>query len=55
MLFRSVLKVRYDKGWDEAFTEADLKELIQNYQETRRLKRRDKLALDEDSKKESSE
>ena len=45
--FPRVLKVRYDKGWDEAFTETELKDLIANYQETRRLKRKDNLALEQ--------
>ena len=29
--FPRVLKIRYDKNWDEAFTESDLKELIANF------------------------
>jgi hypothetical protein len=45
--FPRVLKVRYDKGWDEAFTETELKELIANYQEARRFKRKDHLALEQ--------
>lgn len=30
--FPRVLRIRYDKSWDEAFTESELKELIANFQ-----------------------
>jgi hypothetical protein len=43
--FPRVLKIRYDKCWDEAFTDADLKELIANFQNNRRLMRKDQMAL----------
>jgi ATP-dependent DNA ligase len=29
--FPRVLKIRYDKPWDEAFTETELKELVANF------------------------
>lgn len=38
--FPRVLKIRYDKNWDEAFTNTDLQEMIKNFQETRRLKKK---------------
>jgi DNA ligase 4 len=43
--FPRVLKIRYDKNWDEAFTDAELKELVANFQQNRRLKRKDNLLL----------
>jgi DNA ligase 4 len=45
--FPRVLKIRYDKNWDEAFTDAELKELVANFQQNRRLKRKDNLLLAE--------
>lgn len=29
--FPRVLKIRYDKNWDEGFTETDLQDLIKNF------------------------
>lgn len=50
--FPRVLRIRYDKPWDEAFSEKDLREMVTNFQETRRLKRKDNMlsnqALDEE-------
>jgi DNA ligase 4 len=43
--FPRVLKIRYDKNWDEAFTDAELKELVANFQQNRRLKRKDNLLM----------
>ncbi len=46
--FPRVLKIRYDKNWDEAFTEAELKELVTNFHQNRRLKRKDNPLVDND-------
>ena len=46
--FPRVLKIRYDKNWDEAFTDAELKELVANFQQNRRLKRKDNLLMVEE-------
>ena len=38
--FPRVLKVRYDKNWDQAFTDSELQDMVKNFQETRRLKKK---------------
>lgn len=43
--FPRVLRVRYDKPCEEAFSETDLKDLVTNFHQTRRLKRRDNLEI----------
>ena len=50
--FQRVLKIRYDKNWDEAFTDAELKELVANFQQNRRLKRKDNLLMVEEGEEE---
>ena len=44
--FPRVLRLREDKAWHEAMTEQDLHELIKNFEETRRLKRKSQLNND---------
>ena len=41
--FPRVLKIRYDKNWDEAFSHEDLQDMINNFQESRRLKKKDNM------------
>jgi DNA ligase-4 len=49
--FPRVLRIRYDKNWDEAFNEGDLKDMVTNFHQTRRLKRRDNLEPNEEDVK----
>ena len=38
--FPRVLKIRYDKPWNEAMTDKELLELIHNFSDNHRLKRK---------------